>query len=292
MAPQTGLRQVSSASDDAPASAGARASRVRFGAFLRSQKGLMASALSAENVKPAGLLAYQKKTREKSAEHLTIPSHDGIIPVAGLAMASAPRSGLQGLTRKQRRVLDTLVDFWEHEDRPPTTRELADELGCHVKTIYQYVITLEARGAIERRKGRIHVAPELRSDRGVPIVGRVAAGTPILAVENREGVLSLTELFGREDVFAVQVVGNSMKDAGILDGDQVIVQVTPEPRVGAICVCYLGEDQEVTVKRLKKRGGGFELLPANDAYRPIRVARGDRHFRIGGKVIGVVRRII
>ncbi len=199
---------------------------------------------------------------------------------------------MQGLTRKQRRVLDTVVDLWRREDRPPTTRELADELGCHVKTVYQYVIALEAKGAIERRKGRIHVAPELRGDRGVPIVGRVAAGTPILAVENREGALSLTELFGRDDMFAVRVVGDSMKDAGILDGDQVIVQVTPEPPVGAICVCYLSEDQEVTVKRLKKRGDDFELLPANDAYRPIRVAEGDPHFRIGGKVIGVVRRII
>jgi len=198
---------------------------------------------------------------------------------------------MQGLTRKQRRVLDTVIDFWRREERPPTTRELADKLGCHVKTVYQYIVVLEGKGAIERRKGRIHVAPELRSDKGVPIVGRVAAGTPILAVENREGALSLTELFGRNDVFAVRVVGDSMKDASILDRDQVIVQVTPEPPVGAICVCYLGEDQEVTVKRLKKSGDGFELRPANDAYRPIRVARGDPHFRIGGRVIGVVRRM-
>jgi len=199
---------------------------------------------------------------------------------------------MQRLTEKQRRVLDTVIDFWERQERPPTTRELADKLGCHVKTIYQYIVVLEGKGAIERRKGRIHVAPELRSDRGVPIVGRVAAGTPILAVENREGSLSLAELFGRDDVFAVRVEGDSMKDVGILDGDQVIVHVTPELPVGAIGVCYLGEDQDVTVKRFKKRGNDFELLPANDAYRPIRVARSDPHFRIGGRVIGVVRRIV
>lgn len=198
---------------------------------------------------------------------------------------------MQRLTEQQRRVLDTIIDFWEREERTPTTRELAEKLSCHVKTVYQYIVVLERKGCIERRKGRIRVAPELRSDGGIPIVGRVAAGAPILAVENREGSLSVVELFGRDNVFAVRVEGDSMRDAGILDGDQVIVQVMPQPPLGAICVCYLGEDQEVTVKRLKKRGKGFELLPANSAYRPIRVAVGDPDFRIGGRVIGVVRRM-
>lgn len=198
---------------------------------------------------------------------------------------------MKELTERQRRVLDTINAFFEREDRPPTTRELADELSRHVKTVYQYILVLERKGYIERRKGRIHVARELRTDRGIPIVGRVAAGTPITAVENREGSLSIVDLLGRDDVFAVRVEGDSMRDAGILDGDQVIVQVMPQPPVGAICVCYLGEDQEVTVKRLKKRGRGFELIPANPAYKPIRVAGNDPHFRIGGRVIGVVRRM-
>jgi len=198
---------------------------------------------------------------------------------------------MQPLTHRQRRALDTIIAFVEREERPPTTRELASELGCHVKTVYQYIVALERKGCIERRKGRIHVARELRRDKAIPIVGRVAAGVPIAAVENREGSLSLRELFGGDDVFAVRVSGDSMKGAGILDGDQVIVQMTSEPPVGAICVCYLGEDQEVTVKRLKKRRGGYELRPANDAYEPIRIARGDPHFRIAGRVIGVVRRM-
>lgn len=199
---------------------------------------------------------------------------------------------MKSLTEKQRRVLDVITRFWEHHERPPTTRELADELGCHVKTVYQYIVVLERKGAIERRSGRIHVAPEMRTARGIPVVGRVAAGTPILAVENREGPLSLKELFGSHDIFAVRVSGDSMEGAGILDGDHVIVQAGPEPPFGAICVCYLGEDQEVTVKRLKRRDQGFELVPANDAYQSIRVAKSDPHFRIGGRVVGVVRRIV
>ena len=80
-------------------------------------------------------------------------------------------------------------------------------------------------------------------------------------------------------------------DAEAIAEALLTLQVMPQPPLGAICVCYLGEDQEVTVKRLKKRGKGFELLPANSAYEPIRIAGNDPHFRIGGRVIGVVRRM-
>ena len=198
---------------------------------------------------------------------------------------------MKALTERQQRVLRTILRFLEREDRPPTTRELAEELGCHVKTVYQYILALERKGWIERHKGRVSVAPELRRDRGIPILGRVAAGTPILAVENREGSLSVQELFGRNDVFAVRVEGDSMRDAGILGGDYVVVQTTPEPPIGAVAVCYVGEDQDVTVKRLQRWGGGFELVPENPAYEPVRINRGDPHFRIGGRVIGVVRRV-
>jgi len=198
---------------------------------------------------------------------------------------------MEALTKRQQRVLRTILKFFEDEDRPPTTRELAELLGCHVKTVYQYILVLERKGYIERRKGRIRVAPELREDRGILIVGRVAAGVPAMAIENREGILSLEDLFGMHDVFAVRVTGDSMKDVGILDGDMVIVRSSSTVPAGAIAVCYVGEDQEVTVKRLKERRDCFELIPENPAYRPTRISKGDPHFRLGGKVIGLVRTV-
>ena len=198
---------------------------------------------------------------------------------------------MQPLTQRQHKALEAIVRFVQAEDRPPTMRELAARLRRHVKTVYQYILALEAKGCITRRKGRIHLAPELRRGRGIPIVGRVAAGVPILAVENREGTLSLDELFGSDDVFAVRVTGDSMQDAGIRDGDLAIVRRSDTVPSGAVAVCYVGDDQDVTIKRLRMRRDGIELVPANEAYPPVRVARDDPDFRVGGTVIGVVRRV-
>ena len=198
---------------------------------------------------------------------------------------------MEPYTEGQGRVLQAIIDFFDRHDRPPTTRELAEKLHCHVKTVYQYILALERKGHLRREMGRIRLAPEVRLRRGIPIVGRVAAGTPILAIENREGVLSIEDLFGIpvENLFAVRVHGDSMRDAGILEGDFVIVQRSDAVPNGTIAVCYLGEEQEVTVKRLRKSPDGYELLPENAAYRPILVSKSDRDFRLAGRVVGVVR---
>ena len=199
---------------------------------------------------------------------------------------------MQVLTERQKHVLQVILVFFAGEDRPPTTRELAGELHCHVKTVYQYILVLERKGYIERRKGHICLSPELARKRGIPIVGRVAAGEPILAVEHREGTLSIEELFGTgEDTFAVRAEGDSMADAGILDEDWVIVRSGLRIGSGDIAVCYVGEDGDVTVKRLVERNDCYELKPANKAYAPIQVPKDDPHFRIAGKVVGVVRRM-
>jgi len=198
---------------------------------------------------------------------------------------------MEPLTEGQERVLREILRFLDAEDRPPTNRELAARLGCHIKTVYQYLLTLERKGYIERRKGYIRVSAEVRERRGIPILGRVAAGVPIMATANREGVLSLEVMFGAGEVFAVRVEGDSMRDAGILDGDLAIVRHSPRVGQGAIAVCYVGSDQEVTVKRLWERGDAFELRPANDACDPLRVPKDDANFRIAGPVIGVVRQL-
>jgi len=196
---------------------------------------------------------------------------------------------MEALTERQQRVLDLILDFLDREDRPPTSRELAQQLGLHVKTVYQYLLVLERKGCIVRHKRHIRVAAELRAARGIPIVGHAAAGTPILAIENREGVLSLDDLFGRDGVFGVRVEGDSMRDAGILDGDVAIVQSDAEVPPGSIALCYVGDD--ATVKRLRKRKGGFDLIPENDAYATRHIPKGARDFRLGGRVIGIVRQV-
>jgi len=198
---------------------------------------------------------------------------------------------MEPYTRGQGRVLQAIIDFFDKHDRPPTTRELAAKLRCHVKTVYQYILALERKGYLHREKGRIRLAPEVRLKRGIPIVGRVAAGTPLLAIENREGELSIEEAFGadREGLFAVRVHGDSMKDVGILNGDIAIVQRSDTVPNDSIAVCYLGEDQDVTVKRFRRRRHAYELLPENPAYPPIHISRTDDHFRIGGQVIGILR---
>ena len=198
---------------------------------------------------------------------------------------------MKPMTERQERVVRTIMRFFDERDRPPTTRELAARLGCHIKTVYQYILALERNGFVERVDGRVHVVPALRTHRGIPIVGRVAAGRPIMAIENREALLSLADHFGKEDVFAVRVVGDSMRDAGILDGDLVIVRCGADVPSGAIAVCYLGEEQEVTVKRLRQRAGYFDLIPENEEYPRMSVPEDDPYFRVGGKVIGVVRRL-
>jgi repressor LexA len=199
---------------------------------------------------------------------------------------------MQTLTSGQQGALEAILRFLETEERPPTTRELAAQLGCHVKTVWQYLSVLERKGYLTRRKGRIRLTPELFRGRGIPVIGRVAAGAPILAIENREGMLSLEELFGAgDDLFVVRAQGDSMVDAGILDGDWVMVRSAPRVESGEIAICYLGKDGDVTVKRFIDRTDCYELIPANQAYEPIQVPRDDPYFRIAGKVVGVVRRV-
>jgi len=199
--------------------------------------------------------------------------------------------GVGPLTPKQRRVLDAILRFAESEERTPSTRELAAELRCHVKTVYQYLLVLKRKGYVSRRRGHIRLADGLVKGRGIPIVGQIAAGTPISAVENREGALSLRDLFGEADLFAVKVVGDSMRGAGILAGDFVIVRRANRIPQGGLGVCYVGEEQEATVKRFYDRPAGVELVPENPAYPVITIPRNDPHFRIGGEVAGVVRRM-
>ena len=124
--------------------------------------------------------------------------------------------------------------------------------------------------------------------REVPVIGRVAAGEPILAMENIESTLAVDSGFvPRGDVFALQVEGDSMRDAGILDGDFVLARHQESALQGEIVVAVIGE--EATVKRYYREGSQVKLMPENEAYQPIVVGESHEPFRIAGKIVGLMR---
>lgn len=192
------------------------------------------------------------------------------------------------LTRKQEKVLHFIRSFLRDARRPPTIREIAANFRYKsVRTVQVYLETLERKGAIRRAKG-LSRGIELSEDvLGIPIMGRVPAGTPFLAEENIDSMLDLSiDYFRAKDrVYALRVVGDSMKDAGIVEGDLVIVRRQQVAATGDIVVALI--DGEATVKRYEEKRGGKVLVPANPAYSPIPLGA---NASLTGKVIGVIRR--
>jgi len=203
------------------------------------------------------------------------------------------------LTERQRAIYEFIVNAIR-AGGPPTIREIMDVFGINstngVRTTLE---TLEKKGYIRRRARRSrgielvdYVGPaSLSADlREVPLVGRRAAGTPILATQNIENTLnvdaSLVPASG--DVFALRIHGESMCDAGILDGDIVIARQQDRAEHGDIVVALLNDD--ATVKRYAPDPDGIQLLPANEAFDPIVVPPNTEGFRIAGKVVSLMRR--
>lgn len=216
------------------------------------------------------------------------------------------------LTEIQRKVLEFVAEGREGEGIPPTLEEIRDRFGWRaIGTVQDHVQALLRKGYLLRGKGarglRVARDPEApfaedgiwsppweeksRSRRRtvlVPVVGEVAAGSPILAVENvQEGWLIDRKVLEGEDIFFLRVKGESMIGAQIKDGDYVMVKPQPTAVSGEIVVARIGD--EVTVKRLKQGRRSLELLPENPAFRPIVCRRGEE-LEIVGKVIGVLRK--
>lgn len=203
------------------------------------------------------------------------------------------RSG--GLTQKQHQVLAFIVKTVEERGLPPTIREIGNQLGTNSTWgVRRYLQALERKGFIKRHEGQARGIELVREQvrklflgpRHIPLVGRVAAGEPVLAVENIEGLLSLEELFPAGENFALRIQGESMKEAGILHGDIVIVRQQPTAEVGEIVVAIVN-GEEATVKELAQLKGRLYLKPANPRYEPI-PAEGAQ---IVGKVVGVIRKL-
>lgn len=196
------------------------------------------------------------------------------------------------LTPRQSEILSFLQDFIEQSGMPPTRAEIARALGFKsVNAAEEHLRALQRKGVIDLIPGAsrgIRLKDFMREQLGLPLVGRVAAGNPILAEEHIEGHYRIdTSLFNPRPHFLLRVEGMSMKDIGILDGDLVAVHRTPEVRSGQIIVARL--EDEVTVKRYRQEGSVVWLMPENKAFEPIRVDLTHQHMVIEGVVVGLVR---
>ena len=197
------------------------------------------------------------------------------------------------LTSRQEKLLRLIEETQAKRGYAPSLQELAHAMGISsLQGVKDHLTALERKGYLRRSPGRrraIEVLQRLVPLEGsLPILGRVAAGRPLLAVENREGALSLSpELLGTGEHFALRVQGDSMIEAGISDGDYVIVRQQETANSSEIVVALLGD--EVTVKRLRKKGSALFLEAANPAYAPIPLTGSSPIPRILGIVVGLYR---
>jgi repressor LexA len=185
-----------------------------------------------------------------------------------------------------------IQEFIAETGMPPTRAEIARELGFRsANAAEEHLRALQKKGVLELVPGAsrgIQLKDSLREQMGLPLVGRVAAGSPILAQEHIEAHYKLDPaLFDPKPHYLLRVHGMSMKDAGILDGDLVAVHRTPEIRSRQIVVARL--EDEVTVKRYRQDGSYVWLLPENEEFEPIQVDLAEQALVIEGVVVGVIR---
>ena len=201
------------------------------------------------------------------------------------------------LTARQEQILNLIKDAIGNTGFPPTRAEIAAELGFKsANAAEEHLQALARKGAIEispgtsrgiRLLGAAAEAPPPVNTLALPLIGRVAAGSPILAQENLEASYNVDPaLFSAKPDFLLKVRGWSMRDAGIMDGDLLAVKKVDSVKNGQIVVARIGDD--VTVKRYKKTGALVELLPENPDFKVIRVEPSDE-FVIEGLAVGLMR---
>ena len=192
------------------------------------------------------------------------------------------------LTARQQEILQLIRDTVEHEGRPPTRAEICTFFGFRSPNAAEtHLRALAAKGVITLEEGRAR-GIRLMEALGLPLIGRVAAGSPILAAEHMQGRYQVDPgLFSPRADYLLKVRGQSMRDAGILDGDLLAVQKADDAKNGQIVVARLGDD--VTVKRLSRKGPIVELLPANPDFKPIVVDTRNSPLEIEGLAVGLIR---
>jgi repressor LexA len=207
------------------------------------------------------------------------------------------------LTARQQEIWQFLVDYVDRQGYPPTVREIGEAVGlASPSTVHAHLANLERAGLLRRDPtkpraldlvGHRRVVPDPRPETveapvKLPLLGQIAAGGPLLAEENVEDELAVPEPLGRRADFLLRVKGDSMVNAGILDGDILVVQRAQDARDGEIVVALAGDDEgadEATVKTFYREAGRVRLQPENDALEPIYAD----HVQILGKVTGVFR---
>jgi repressor LexA len=198
------------------------------------------------------------------------------------------------LTKRQQEIFDFIKRYSAKHGYPPTVRDIGKAIGLtSSSTVHTHLANLEKIGILRRDPSKPRALEILKetakkavAPQGLPVVGRVAAGAPVLAEENIEEYVDVPDLAGGEyGEYVLRVSGDSMKDAGILDGDHVIVQRRDTARNGEIVVAIVGE--EATVKRYFKERDHIRLQPENSALEPIRT----RDVQVLGRVVGVCRRV-
>ena len=176
------------------------------------------------------------------------------------------------LTRRQQQIHDYLVENANHFDHPPTHDELCQALGLVSRgSLHKHIQALVQAGLVEPMDGShrgIRLVEQQAVDNGIPLLGRIAAGRPIEAVPQPETMQVPEELLGQGSCYVLQVSGDSMIEAGILDGDYVVIEQRDSARNGEIVVALIDND-EVTLKRIEQTRGTVILHPANADMRPL-----------------------
>lgn len=196
------------------------------------------------------------------------------------------------LTPKQKQILDFIKSFIKEKEYAPSYREIAENFGfSSVATVAEHVDNLRTKGYLSTDEGYrslrvvgVSVEPGSVFSGNIPLLGAIRAGKPIEAVRTNES-LEIPRDMMSNNVFALRVKGDSMKDDGILDGDYVVVEPCQSPKNGDIVVALINKD-EVTLKRFYREKDHIRLQPANSNYKPIRVKK----ITIQGKVRGVIRK--
>ena len=199
---------------------------------------------------------------------------------------------MKALTARQQQVYDLIRDHINTTGMPPTRAEIASQLGFRSpNAAEEHLKALARKGVIEIVSGAsrgIRLLMEEETSGGLPLIGRVAAGEPLLAQEHIETHYQVdANLFKPSADFLLRVSGMSMKDIGIMDGDLLAVHKTQDVRNGQVVVARI--DDEVTVKRWKKQGAIVHLLPENSDFQPIEVDTRQQSLTVEGLAVGIVR---
>jgi repressor LexA len=198
------------------------------------------------------------------------------------------------LTKRQQEIFDFIKRYSAKHGYPPTVRDIGKAIGLtSSSTVHAHLANLEKIGLLRRDPTKprameilVDKAKKVVAPAGLPLVGRVAAGQPILADENIEEYVEVPQIAGGDQgEYVLRVQGDSMKNAGILEGDYVVVHTTETAQNGEIVVALMGE--EATVKRFFKEKDHVRLQPENEALEPIRT----RDVQVLGRVVGVFRRV-